>query len=260
MKQIKEADATEEANILKQQKQFQERLDRISNEAYVPEQVSNPAIAIQHATEDVNSYIERANQQKNLGMYSQAEKFLIKAKQKANETGVLFDESKVNPELLEYAKRTNSINPNIGKIFREPAPIIEKPVIQPTQKFGIDFKALWDERISYDRSIPENVKNANELSPISLQNKKEIWLQNREILNKAINDNINGLGGTSEQAFKDMNDMYNAQKNLQTTVKIDTKGIPSLTSQFLKKHPSIKTGAKILGAGAGFEAGMHLIP
>lgn len=98
---------------------------------------------------------------------------------------------------------------------------------------------LWDTAKAYDDSVPSNVKSANELSSESLQNKKEIWLQNRAILRDAINDTENGMGEASRQPFKDMHDMYNAKESLQTKAKIETRTKASLVKQWIKKNPWI---------------------
>jgi hypothetical protein len=115
----------------------------------------------------------------------------------------------------------------------------------------------WDARQSYDQSIKDAVKKANNLSPESLQMQKEIWLQNREILNGAINDSSTGLGQTSKQSFSDMTDMYNAKEGILSKAKINTKVQPSKIVQWVKKHPIISTivGATVLNkAGGGVPA------
>lgn len=109
---------------------------------------------------------------------------------------------------------------------------------------------LWETRISYDDSIPANVKNANSMSPESLQNKKANWLQNRAILNNAINDVQNGMGETSRKAFSDMSNMYDAKQNLLSKAKLEVEGKPSKVKQFIEKHP---TATKVIKYTAGGE-------
>jgi len=104
---------------------------------------------------------------------------------------------------------------------------------------------LWETAIEYDRSIPENVKKANALSPESLQNKKEIWLQNREILKSAINDNSYGMGEVSQKAFKEMTDLYEAKTGITSKTKID-KAQASKLKQLVKKHPEIAGTIKLV--------------
>lgn len=113
---------------------------------------------------------------------------------------------------------------------------------------------LWETRKAYDDSVPDNVKSATSQSSESLQVKKEVWLQNRRILNAAINDSGNGLGETSRQAFSDMTDMYEAQNGIKSKANINTKIEPAGIKKIIK--PIIKAGAKATGLGAG----LHLIP
>ncbi len=95
----------------------------------------------------------------------------------------------------------------------------------PTPKSLAD---IWDARIGYDSSIPANVKNATEASAPQLQFQKEMWLQNRALLNHAINDTAAGLGQTSQNAFAKMTDMYTAQQNILSKAKINTAGTPGV--------------------------------
>ncbi len=102
---------------------------------------------------------------------------------------------------------------------------------------------LWQARIDYDASIPDNVKKANALSSESLQNKKEIWLQNRAILNDAINDTASGMGDVTKKAFGEMSNLYEARNSLLSKAKVD-KAQLSKINQFLKDNPKV---AKVLG-------------
>jgi hypothetical protein len=110
---------------------------------------------------------------------------------------------------------------------------------------------VWKERIALDDATPANVKNANSLSDSRLQTKKEEWLQNRSILNNIINDSGSGLGKTSQQAFKDMSNMYDARTNLLSKAKenLDLAGQPSKVIQWMKAHPYI-TGGIVTGAAS----------
>lgn len=104
---------------------------------------------------------------------------------------------------------------------------------------------LWETAKGYDDSIKANVKAATDASPHELQMAKDIWLQNRGILRDAINDTANGMGKTSQTAFKDMRDMYEGQNGLLSKAKATTEGAPSKLEQFGKT----KTG-KVLKYGA----------
>lgn len=89
---------------------------------------------------------------------------------------------------------------------------------------------LWDIRIRYDRSIPTRVKQATDQSPAALQLQKEMWLENRAILNSIINNTSSGLGRTSQKAFSQMSDLYMARQNIATKSKILTERKPGLVS------------------------------
>ena len=69
--------------------------------------------------------------------------------------------------------------------------------------------------------------------------KKEIWLQNRKLLNDVINDSENGMGKTSQQAFKDMSNMYEAKTNLLSKAKenFEATAQPSKITQWMKANP-----------------------
>lgn len=114
---------------------------------------------------------------------------------------------------------------------------------------------LWDTRIVYDDSVPTAVKKATSQSSESLQLQREEWLQNRAILNNAINDTKLGMGTKSQRAFSEMTDMYEAKTGLQSKAKIETKAQSSKITQFAKKHPVItatvvgETGRRALTGG-----------
>lgn len=104
---------------------------------------------------------------------------------------------------------------------------------------------LWDTRIAYDDSIPERVKQASSISDESLQLQKQEWLDNREILNDAIN---------ARPEFKQMSDMYTAKQGILSKTKVE-KAQLSKISQTLKKHPNI---VRVLKA-AGLYEGLKLL-
>ncbi len=117
---------------------------------------------------------------------------------------------------------------------------------------------LWDTRIKYDNSVPANVKAANSLSSDVLQTQKSIWLQNRGILNDAINNTTHGLGSASQQAFSDMSDMYTAQKGIQSSYRIPKEGAPSGVKQALNS-PAGKIGKAIVGGAGAIEIGKKVL-
>jgi len=102
------------------------------------------------------------------------------------------------------------------------------------------YDDLWETRKAYDESIPDNVKRANDFSDITLQNKKDIWLQNRDVLNKAMDD-------VAGESFKEMSSLYEARTGLLSKAKID-KAQMSKLNQFWKDHPGVVSTLKYGGA------------
>lgn len=156
---------------------------------------------------------------------------------------------------------------NLKKTQMQTADATDEPNVLKSQKqFETILKKsssgnmndLWDSAKSYDASVPDNVKSANSMSSESLQNKKTIWMQNRSILRNAINDSENGLGKTSQQAFSDMKDMYEAQTGIMSKAKVETAAAPSKISQAYNS-PKGKIVRNVIKAGIGIEAGKKLL-
>lgn len=121
------------------------------------------------------------------------------------------------PEFLDYPS---------NKAFQER---FENYLTQITK--GTNEKTLadlWKVRKDYDASIPDRIKNATEMSPIQSQLQKQMWLENRRILNDIINDTTRGLGQESQQAFKDMSNLYSARENIISKANMDKKGGPGV--------------------------------
>lgn len=117
---------------------------------------------------------------------------------------------------------------------------------------------LWETAKGYDDSIKANVKAATDSSPHELQMAKDIWLQNRGILRDAINDTANGMGKTSQTAFKDMRDMYEGQNGLLSKAKATGEGAPSKLEQFgkTKTGKALKYGAEAVVGGTILDKGL----
>lgn len=110
---------------------------------------------------------------------------------------------------------------------------------------------LWDTRIKYDDSIPEGVKKANSMSPESLQIQKEEWLQNRSILNDAIDS-------SAKPEFKAMSDMYEAKNGILSKTKIK-KAQPSKLNEWIKENPKkVSTLKAVVGIEVLKSLGIHL--
>ena len=160
---------------------------------------------------------------------------------------------------------------NLKKTQMQTADATDEPNVLKSQKqFEAILKKsssgnmndLWDSAKVYDASVPDNVKSANSISSESLQNKKAIWMQNRSILRNAINDSENGLGKTSQQAFSDMKDMYEAQNGIMSKAKIETEAAPSKFSQLADSKPvkiAEQTGRVLLGGAGVYETGKKLL-
>ncbi len=123
---------------------------------------------------------------------------------------------------------------------------------------GPNMNDLWDTAKAYDNSVPQNVKNANVSSSDALNTQKSIWLQNRSILRNAINDSATGLGKTSQSAFSDMTDMFNAQKGIESSFKLAKEGAASGVKKLLDT-PAGKVGKVVVGGGGVVEAGKKLL-
>lgn len=102
----------------------------------------------------------------------------------------------------------------------------------------------WDIRKRFDQSIKNGVKQATTDSSPSLQIQKDMWLENRAILNDIINDTAEGLGETSQKAFADMSDLYGTRETIRMKAKIATEaGRPAFS-----KRDILRWG---VGAGVG---------
>jgi len=113
---------------------------------------------------------------------------------------------------------------------------------------------LWKIRKEYDALISQRVKNANENSPISSQIQKQMWLENRKVLNDLINDSARGLGNESRLAFEDMTNMYTAKENIVAKAKADLKGKPGIVGR------AVETIKGTADKAIPFSIGAILIP
>jgi len=86
---------------------------------------------------------------------------------------------------------------------------------------------VWDLRISYDDIVSKTVKNSTENSSELLQYQKDMWLQNRRLLNEWLFDKV------PSQEFRDMSNLYEGINNIVTKGNVDIKGEPSIIGKFL---------------------------
>lgn len=110
---------------------------------------------------------------------------------------------------------------------------------------------LWDIRKDYDKSIANRIKEADSNSEGRLQFQKDTWLSNRAILNDAINDTADGLGGTSKQAFSDMSDLYTGIQNIASKTKISKPKKGVFSQENLIKFGGIWIGGNIIEKATG---------
>jgi len=117
----------------------------------------------------------------------------------------------------------------------------------------------WTTAKAYDASVPANVKNATSLSSEVLQEQKAVWLQNRAILRTALTDTATSLGEQSKQAFSNMHDLYDAQTNLLSKVKVGTPEGNKII-QWIKANPGKAAVGAYVGNKALRGAGLPSIP
>lgn len=127
-----------------------------------------------------------------------------------------------SPEFLEFAGSAR-----FQEIFESYLNKLRKGTKEKT------LADLWQIRKEYDASIADRIKQANDNSPITSQVQKEMWLENRRILNDLINDSSRGLGDESRRAFSDMSDLYTARENMVSKAKLE-KGKPGIIDRTVK--------------------------
>lgn len=118
----------------------------------------------------------------------------------------------------------------------------------PTPKNADD---VWEARKAYDESIPPNVKNANAQSAPQLQLRQKMWLENRDILNRILDQVSQKLPESTQPTFREMSNMYNARQTIVKNTKINTEGTPGLASHLLREGLKYGAGITVGSAGAG---------
>lgn len=84
---------------------------------------------------------------------------------------------------------------------------------------------VWKARIDFDKFTPTNVKDATELSPIQLQNRKAVWSEVRNEVNKFMDESVDGFNLLDD--FKVLSGLFDAASNIveKSPKLIRTKGI-----------------------------------
>ena len=200
-----------------------------------------PTDKIKEATKTIVERIPNAQKLKPTELYSAVDSEITKTAE------ALRPQMRATPIKPETVQKINDDWSNLKKLQIEAADATEEANVVKLQK---QFEAklqksgsgthddLWQTRIDYDNSISDNVKRANSMSSESLQNKKEIWLQNREILNSAIKDTKYGMGETSSKAFDEMSNLYEAKTNLLSKAKVNKEKMSKI-NQVLSDNPKL---------------------
>ena len=113
-----------------------------------------------------------------------------------------------------------------------------------------DLDQLWALRKKYDDTTPENVKNAGEKSAEGFQFEREIWLENRRIMNEVIEKLSEGLENEARRFFEQLRDMYTARTNIINRADISRKKIGGIfLPRRLIEYGLGATGLGIIGKG-----------
>ena len=112
---------------------------------------------------------------------------------------------------------------------------------------------LWELRQKYDKLVPDRIKNADSLSDSRAQYQKDVWLENRRILNDIITDTSNEMGSSTAKAFEEMSAFKRIRQNIASKTKLEKEEI-GLTGKAKKKL--IGTGATVGLTAAGTAVGL----
>ena len=112
---------------------------------------------------------------------------------------------------------------------------------------------LWELRQKYDKLVPDRIKNADSLSDSRAQYQKDVWLENRRILNDIITDTSNEMGSSTAKAFEEMSAFKRIRQNIAGKTKLEKEEI-GLTGKAKKKL--IGTGTTVGLTAAGTAVGL----
>ncbi len=107
---------------------------------------------------------------------------------------------------------------------------------------------IWNIRKRYDNSIRLPVKEATDTAAPSTQLQKEMWIDNRRVLNDLMVDMTQDMETTARQSFDEMSDMYLARQNIIGKTKLG-KGKEGV---FTKANIG-KAAAGLLGGALGLK-------
>lgn len=107
----------------------------------------------------------------------------------------------------------------------------ESKKIPGTNKFREwTIEDVWDLRIDYDKLVKDRVKAATSQSSDILQHQREMWVENRNVLNEWLIDKV------GRQDFLDMSNLYDGINNIVRKGGIDTKGDPNIIMKLLPSN------------------------
>jgi hypothetical protein len=145
-------------------------------------------------------------------------------------------------------------NPNVlasDMTIKRMQKVFDEQVLKRIEK-AQNKAELWDVAKSYDATIPENIKNPSVTASDQVLAAHDLWLENRAILKKSINDIDFGGATASSEAFQEMHSLYEAKNAMEMNPMVDIKGTPGIIEQKIGTGPIskaglIKTGAAIWG-------------
>lgn len=119
-----------------------------------------------------------------------------------------------------------------------------------SKKKTLTLDDIWEARVRYDKLIKESVKNADDFSgnPQTLL-QRDMWLDNRSLLNKYLKNSETLLGQEVKGSFNDMSNLYNGINNIVTKANIDIKGGGGIIPKGKLTKTIIGTGLASTGLG-----------
>ena len=98
-------------------------------------------------------------------------------------------------------------------------------LVKKSKKGGVDLNDVWDIRKKYDDIVSKTIKQADDTKNPSTILQKDLWLENRKILNDVLERSNDNLGEQVSDSFRKMRLYYEGMQNIQRRAPIDLKGI-----------------------------------
>tara|TARA_R100001530_G_C4319635_1_gene155349 strand:+ start:1764 stop:3149 length:1386 start_codon:yes stop_codon:yes gene_type:complete len=130
------------------------------------------------------------------------------------------------------------------KAFTKDQELFERQLLKISDADNLDD--IWKIRKDYDSQIKRAVKEADSKSPEATQFRREMWLDNRRILNGVIEDMTDLMEGSAKKSFDELEDLYRIRQNIISRADITKKGKPGL---FVPAN--LLRGAFVSGLGIG---------